>query len=428
MSTKPAAVVSNQVVLHVSPQFIKRIPDPHDSRRWSYVGTVPALEAIKLLRGTANPRAANLKGNVADDIRDTIHNEPRDFHFMNRGLIVSAPDAELDTDNKTLTLENPTVENPNILWGVLDGGHTLDVLKEQAAAVAADDPGASSIGALKDTWVDVKFRVGLTKDEVISAALANNTSAQLRPWTLANFKGQLQPLKQIVAKEMPDLAGDIAFKENETNEATGEERTWDVLHVLQRATLLNVALFPGFEPAKQPVIAYASKSKVLDLYLEDPSRYESMSPTILSAFRMPAIVEAKLSHLPKINGNLAFVAKAKSGEVDHSLKFLPGPANGYHTGYWQRKYRISDAVLFPIVSALRPLIEMDGGKQRWLRDEVQFVEDHISAIYDTFLSFYRDEVADKTKKASLSGMGKDARLWQILHAKVLAILAAPKRK
>jgi len=428
MSTKPAIVVSSQVVLHVLPQFIKRIPDPHDARRWCYVGTVPALEAIKLLRGTANPRVGNLHSKVADEIRTTIQNEPRDFHYMNRGMIVSTPEANLDTDNKTLTLENPTVDSPNVLWGILDGGHTFDVLKEQAATAAGDDAGASSIAALKDTWVDVKIRVGLTKDEVIAAAVANNTSAQLRPWTLANFKGQLQLLKQIVAKEMPDLAGDIAFRENETNEATGEERTWDVLDVLQRATLLNVDLFPGFEPSKQPVVAYASKSRVLDLYLDDPSKYKGMSPIIASAFRMPAMVEAKLSHLPKVHGNLAFVTKAKSGEVDDSLKGQPGPVKGYQTGYWERKYRISDAVLFPIVAALRPLIDTNGGKQEWVRDEMQFVNDNISALYDTFLSFYKDEVVDKTNKASLSGMGKDIRLWQILHAKVLAILAAPKRK
>jgi len=295
---------------------------------------------------------------------------------------------------------------------------------EQAATAAGDDPGASHIAALKDTWVDVKIRVGLTKDEVIAAAVANNTSAQLRPWTLANFKGQLQPLKQIVTKEMPDLVGDIAFKENETNEATGEERTWDVLDVLQRATLLNVELFPGFEPSKHPVVAYASKSRVLDLYLDDPSKYKGMSPIIASAFRMPAIVEAKLSHLPKVHGNLAFVTKARSGEVDDSLKGHPGPANGYQTGYWQRKYRISDAVLFPIVAALRPLIDSNGGKQEWVRDEVQFLEDHIPALFDTFLSFYRDEVADKTKQSVPLRDGQDMRLWQILHAKVLAILAA----
>jgi hypothetical protein len=59
---------------------------------------------------------------------------------------------------------------------------------------------------------------------------------------------------------------------------------------------------------------------------------------------------------------------------------------------------------------------------------LQFLDNHIAAIFETFLSFYKDEVADKTNKSSLSGMAKDMRLWQILHAKVLAIMAAPKRK
>jgi hypothetical protein len=419
MTTKTAVPASTQVVLHVSPQLIKRIPDPHETRRWCYVGTIPALEGVKLLRGTANPRMGNLKSKVAEDIRNTIQNEPQEFHLYNRGMIVSAPEANFDTDNKTLTLENPTVENASVLWGILDGGHTFDVLNEQAQVAAGDGSGASSLAALKDTWIDVKIRVGLTKEEVITAAAANNTSVQLRPWTLANYRGQLALVKQMVVKEMPDLADDIAFKENETNEGTGEERYWDVLDVLQRMTLLNTVLYPGFDPSKHPLVAYSSKSRVLDLYLDDPNKYKAMSQIVGSAFRMPAIVEAKLSQLSKVHGNLAFVTRAKSGEVDPALK-------GHSTSI--RKFRLSDAVLFPIVAALRPLIEMDGGKLQWTVDENQFVDDHIGALYDTFHSFYKDEVSDKTNKGSLSGMGKDARLWQLLHAKVLAILATPKRK
>jgi len=236
---------------------------------------------------------------------------------------------------------------------------------------------------------------------------------------LANFRGQLQAVKQMVSKELPDLASEIAFKENETNEATGEERTWDVLDVLQRMTLLNTVLYPGYDPTRHPVVAYSSKSQVLDRYLDDPSKYDAMSKIVASAFRMPAIVEAKLSQLPKVNGNLAFVTRVKSGDVNPAL-------NGRNS--LVRKFRFSDAVIFPFVSALRPLIETEGEKLQWAVDQMQFLDDHLASLYDTFLSFYKDEVTDKTNKGSLSGMGKDARLWAILHTKVLAILAAPKRK
>src|SRR5438105_12064968 len=98
------ATIANQVVIHVDPKFIKRVPDPHDLRRWNYVGTIPALEAIKLLRGTANPRNANLGSKVADEIRDSIQNAATEFHLRNRGMIVTTPDATLDSDTKTLTL------------------------------------------------------------------------------------------------------------------------------------------------------------------------------------------------------------------------------------------------------------------------------------------------------------------------------------
>jgi AIPR protein len=144
MSTKSDNTANNQVVIHIDPKFVKRVPDPHESRRWNYVGTIPAREAIKLLRGTANPRSANLASKVSGEIRDTIHNAPQEFHLRNRGLIVSTPEANLDTDSKTLTLENPKVEKESILWGILEGGHTFDVLSEEAAA-ATDGNGSSGV-------------------------------------------------------------------------------------------------------------------------------------------------------------------------------------------------------------------------------------------------------------------------------------------
>jgi len=418
MAISSQSVVTTQVVLHVSPQFIKRIPDPHDSRRWLYVGTIPAFEAIKLLRGNANPRFADLKGKVADEIRGTIHADPKEFHLRNRGLILSTPTANLDTDTKTLTLENPTIENESVLWGILDGGHTWDVLREESQIAAGDDPDGA-LNSVNDTWVDVKIRVGLNRDEVISAAAANNTSTQLRPWTLATYKGQLAPIQALVQKAMPQLAKDIAFRENETNENTGIERYWDVLDLLQRLTLLNTDVFPGYDPSTHPVVAYASKSKVLELYLANPKSYQAMGPILKSAFQMPAIVESKISRLAKINGNLAFASKVKSGDVDRSLE-----AKTQHV----RKYRISDAVVFPMVAALRPLIDNDGGTQSWAIDVEDFLDEHVESLYQTFLAYYQREVTDKTVKSSLSGMGKDMHLWRTLHAKVLAILAKPKKK
>jgi hypothetical protein len=420
MASKPATFIpaSAQVVLHVDPKFIKRVPDPHDARRWNYVGTIPAMEVLKLRRGTANPRNANLGSKVAGEILDTIRNAPMEFHLRNRGLIVSTPDANLDTDSKTLVLDNPKVEKETILWGILDGGHTFDVLSQEAEAAAGDN-GLPALAGLKDTWVDIKIRVGLTKDEVVSAAAANNTSTQLRPWTLANFKGQLQPIRQMVEKQLPDLAGDIAFNENQTNDITGQERYWDVLDVLQRMTLLNAVVYPGFDPSRHPVIAYSSKSKVLEEFLKAPDKYRGVANILGDAFRMPAVIEAKLSQLNKVHGNLAFVTKAKPGEVDPALR-------GKHAIV--RKYRTSDAVLFPMVAALRPLIDENGGKLDWTTDPIEFLDNNIDALFQTLLSFYKDEVEDKTNKRSLSGMGKDARLWQTLHAKVLAILAKPKKR
>jgi AIPR protein len=410
----------NQIVIEVDPKFMKRVPDPHDTRRWNYVGTIPALEAVKLVRGTANPREANLGSKVAEDIRDSIHNAPTEFHLRNRGLIVTASDASLDTERRKLTLENPRAENDSILWGILDGGHTYKVLcEEHEFAKDGNNNGSSGMDAMKHTWVDIKIRLGLNKDEVISAAAANNTSAQLRPWTLANFKGQLEPLRRMVQRHLPEHSGNIAFKENEINEETGQERYWDVLDLLQRMTLLNTQLFPGFDASRHPVIAYASKSKVLDLFLKEPDSFASMAGIVADAFRMPAIVESKLTHSKKIHGNLAFANKAKPGEIDGTLKGKPNLT---------RRYRISDAVLFPTVAALRPLIDDSGGKLTWRIEPVEFLDRNVETLMQAFLGYYKENVEDKTNKASLSGMGKDIGLWQTMHATVLGILARPKTR
>jgi hypothetical protein len=154
------------------------------------------------------------------------------------------------------------------------------------------------------------------------------------------------------------------------------------------------------------------------MFIKEPEKYCSAGAILADSFRMAAVIEAKVSFLSKVHGNMAFVTKAKLGEVDPSL------TGKYAT---PRKYRISDAVLFPMVAALRPLVDENNGKLEWGRDPYEFLDKNVEALFQTFLTYYRDEVEDKTSKRSLSGMGKDARLWQTLHAKVLAILASNRK-
>src|SRR6185312_4520977 len=91
-----------------------------------------AIVDIKALPDLAGWRKINVRdpkmtGSVPDAIRESIRGNPDMFAFLNRGIVISVEAAQFDnkTNMLTLSLRDPA------LHGLLDGGHTYNILMEQ---------------------------------------------------------------------------------------------------------------------------------------------------------------------------------------------------------------------------------------------------------------------------------------------------------
>lgn len=405
MKAKPSTVSTAVVELKVPPQYLKRIPDPHSSTRYSYVGSLPISEARKILIGNANPRGQNPNSSVYRDISQSLQDNGEVFHLLNRGLWVSASDASYDNTTQKLTLKYPLVEDADQKGGILDGGHTWRAIDNYLKALEENGKDLDP-----EPWLDVRVRVK-AGDIVPQMAGALNTSAQLRPFSLANFAGELKELKEMAKERLP-FFDEIAFTENEGMGENGNAKEYDVLDLLQRLTLYNTMLFPNTRFDQQPVIAYYAKSKLLDLYVNNKQSYLSMSDIVLDVFRMPDIVEAVLPALIKGGkfGNYTFARGLKNPKVATSLAGL--------NGKFKAPYEINRSVVLPLAAALRPLAgKKADGSMKWREKPIEFFHDHGKELFQILLDHYYNKVA-----RSLSQLGKSGELWQALHSTVYGIV------
>src|SRR5713226_6280968 len=130
-----------------------------------------------------NVRDPKLTGAVPKAIRDSVHDNPELFVFMNRGIVLSVESASFNNQNAELTL---TLRDPN-LHGLLDGGHTYNILLEERT------------GLEEPQYVRLEILEGFMQEEIPALVDARNTSNQVRDQSLMNLQGEFDTLKAAVA-------------------------------------------------------------------------------------------------------------------------------------------------------------------------------------------------------------------------------------
>src|SRR5262249_55195249 len=148
------------------------------------------------------------------------------FHVKNRGITYFCERFQYDNAKKLLTVTLPevAVDDDEPKYGIADGGHTYAVIQETMNRLAELRE--------KDGWsipyVRIHFIAGTphfaTTDEEIVEAL--NTSSQVQQFTLDEYGGEFNELKDALSKAGFDIDL-IAFREN-------EEKAWTVLEIIQR--------------------------------------------------------------------------------------------------------------------------------------------------------------------------------------------------
>src|SRR5713226_7821061 len=71
-----------------------------------------------------DPRSPKRTGNVPKRISTSLGTNDGRFHLLNRGITISVKHAEFDNNRSVLSLSIP----PDEAYGIIDGGHTYDVI------------------------------------------------------------------------------------------------------------------------------------------------------------------------------------------------------------------------------------------------------------------------------------------------------------
>ncbi len=154
-----------------------------------------------------NPREPNLTSEVSKAIRDTLEDDWKDFHLLNRGVTVLAKDINYDNRSQRVQLFLDETEEEKKFFGLLDGGNTnarINVWRE-----GLDEQQAQA--RLPETFVNMQVLIPQMKGASVPAGEmldllndikeARNTSVQVKKKSLADARNHFEAVKRALEHE-----------------------------------------------------------------------------------------------------------------------------------------------------------------------------------------------------------------------------------
>lgn len=357
-----------------------------------YVATIDARQLPRELEGwrKINPRESNPNSRVSKEIRKTLEEAPLSFILRNRGLTVMAQKTLFDNKNGVLSLE---MANQG-LHGLLDGGHTFEVLRDFLDNLPEED--------IKEAKISLKLEIieGVTeRDAVVNIVAARNTSAQVKEQSLENLRGSFDKIKDIL-RDTPYLKY-ISFKEIEFDEE-GDKKEIDIRDILSYLICLDAE---GYNGDSHPVFAYSQKSEVVEYFKRNKDRldkYIDLLPTILELhdkihLALPDSYKKKTGgSFGKLTGVIWTGNKKRMEDV--VLPFIQEKS----------EYRIPSGFIYPALAAFRSDISASKDKVSWKIDPLKILPELI------------EDLAEQVGKQSQefrnpNKLGKNQATWSLCY-------------
>lgn len=363
-----------------------------------------------------NPRSHDedcLQSGVADEIETTITEWPKDFILANRGTTLLAKSIQYDP-NTGIAEALITDEECH---GLADGATTDAVIAKIQGQAANGLPFRSLKKEelppyLKEARLHLEIIVGLDgdRDRIGRLVKGRNTSRQVKSWSMSDFEGRFDWIRDILDRENAPFQGRIGYEENAGKEIT-------ILDVLSVLTLFHWEYDGkgggGGEKRKAPTVAYSSKGR-MDNRLKDDTLlvgYKALSPIMEDILRLHDHIYANFESAYE----QAFGPKAKLGlrqgiESRKNKTPLTLPLTGV-----QSNYVVPSGLIFPLLAALRALVEYDGTNiARWKSSPFDFFTQHghelIGCLFEQVELLGGNPQTAGKKKAVYTALHNEARL------------------
>lgn len=421
MTSPQTSVVSSDtsVQLPVHPDQVRVLVDPIEPKSKSRailclpVSTIFASELGNWL--DANVRDQKMGSAIAKGIKQTLDERPDNMHPLNRGITVLSNGFRYDSQTKifTILLRDPKKH------GIIDGGHTFRAIeqvlqKREKAGVEAPN-----------AYVNVEVLAGY--DELASdIILARNSVAKVSDSALHHHEGVFVDLREQLKKA--GIEEMVAFRQNELNKKLTVEE------VLAICTLFHPSFADG---TTHPMKAYTSRASCVEIYASEWNRANAKTDPDATAWRngfgkiirlVPDIlrlceeIEIETDEAyRKIGGYQSLkqddesadgLREGRSRGRTGGLSELSGPRDlpitgktvpsGWPTGY-----------LYPLVAAMRPLVDYSGEIAKWKIDRPLDVFCKVSDEMVKKLLTFAVKYGRKP-----NALGKDLIVWGSLYEKI----------
>jgi hypothetical protein len=337
-----------------------------------------------------NVRDPKLSGAVPKAIRESVHDNPELFVFLNRGIVLAVQSASFNNQTALLTI---TLSDPS-LHGLLDGGHTYNILVEERQ------------GLQEPQFVKLEILEGFRQEEIPTLVDARNTSNQVRDQSLMNLQGEFEKLKRAVA--LQQYSGLIAYKEHELLD-DGGSKPIDVREVIAILTCFDRA---NFSERLHPINAYRSKSACLQHFSEHKADYEKIYPLAGDILELYDQVQLMLPDLyNRVRGKSGEVAGGKFGKLT-GVTTYDGKRRAQLLFIGQEsKYGVPAGFVYPVLAAFRALLNEKAGRYEWGKgvDPLTLLKGQLGeTLADTIGNFALDA-------RNPSKTGKSPLVWQACY-------------
>jgi hypothetical protein len=373
-----------------------------------------------------NPRSHDeflLTSAVAKSIRNTLVEHPEEFKAINRGLLVVAKNAHFDDARQEFTItltdwERGFVEGITEIpkHGLADGGTTdqviADMQKEGESLVDSEDKDEWLAG-LRKAQIHMEVLVfDETEEDDIADAITRicqgrNTSQQVKSWSIADFEGNWDWLKNILNARYPEQ---IAFEEN--SKAKCKATVLDVLAILN-------LFHPYYQGNKSPTSSYSSKGSIQKLYETRQAGFVQLEPVVVSILELHDYIYANFqkAYRGEIGDESEEATKkslkryrSKDGKEVFKQHKAPKPLNFTDLA---THLKVEPGMLFPVLAAFRALLQTNGdGKLKWFCDPKEFWDKNGCELMERLMDSFTQH------KNNFNVLGRDANVYRFLYEAV----------
>lgn len=323
-----------------------------------------------------NVRAQNLKGEVPDNITDSVINETNLVH-MSHGMILSASNLIVENSPNGGKYCKLILTDPG-LHGNLDGAHNYKIILRERT-------GAEGRREIKMTvFLGIEDKATLVQ---IMAAL--NGTVPVKQMSISNALGRYDALKDALASQ--PYSKDIAWRQNDPGRANGN----DVMKVLN---LFNTNLY---DADNHPHRVYNSATVMRRAYEENEEKFRAFYPHLDKMLRMKDKIVALMPELYNNKSGRKFGRLTSYGISVDKKQYLPFEQTTVDI-------TIPDGLVYPQLAAIRVLIGRSGNnKVVWKADPEEFYK--YCGLSLMLIMF------DKECRMSANSMGRSKLMYHNLY-------------